>query len=145
MLRTWGSPVPPSLDIKAGLRAEKLPCCTYCDEPSTSPNPGLCSFHMRRKGSGLDLDAPRKRYNLGDPGYSAMRDKIRKERGRAPEYSCVDCGIQARDWVLRFDASIKTETTGPNAGRLFSQDIFDYEPRCRPCHNVYDTLHNLHW
>lgn len=49
---------------------------------------------------------------------------LRRVRGSASLYRCVDCGKQARDWS-------HTHKTDPD-------DIDNYHPRCAICHKQYD-------
>lgn len=142
-VKKWGVP-DPLPEFKRALRAAFLPCCQYCDEKVTSKKSVLCKFHAGRKNRGLDIDAPRKQYHLGNPGYGATHDRVRKERGPASLQACVDCGDQARDWALKPNTEdIVIQQDGANAGRTFSRDVNDYEPRCRPCHINHDTENHL--
>ena len=55
----------------------------------------------------------------------AIHDRIRKYRGKAAGYKCVDdCGEWAFDWS-------HIAGTDPN-------NFDNYEPRCRSCHKKYD-------
>ena len=56
--------------------------------------------------------------------YSAKHRRIRDQRGTAKEYCCIDCGAKARQWSHRHDTD--------------DGDPFNYDPRCVPCHKVYD-------
>ena len=58
--------------------------------------------------------------------YRKRHRDVRRARGRADEFYCTDCPEIARDWSQIHD------TTG--------EDPFDYEPRCRSCHSVYDGI-----
>jgi transposase-like protein len=56
--------------------------------------------------------------------YSRNHRRVRKNKGKAKEQSCVDCNCPAFDWSQR------KETDG-------SSDEH-FEPRCRHCHLSYD-------
>jgi len=56
--------------------------------------------------------------------HSNLHAKIRRNRGRATEFSCVDCSKTASDW---------SHITGSDP-----LDLMNYEPRCRSCHMRYD-------
>jgi DNA-directed RNA polymerase subunit RPC12/RpoP len=58
------------------------------------------------------------------PSYDVWHSRVRKARGPASGYRCVDCGRQAEDWSTA-DSS--------------SDDIqVRFQPRCRKCHRGYD-------
>ena len=61
-----------------------------------------------------------------DPIYAANHRRIRRNLGKASEYTCTDCGGSALDW---------SQTHGTSGE---SDD--DFEPRCRSCHVIYDGL-----
>lgn len=56
--------------------------------------------------------------------YSGKHRRIRDTRGRAKDYVCVDCCKPATQW---------SHIHGTDDG-----DAQNYEPRCVPCHMVYD-------
>lgn len=62
-----------------------------------------------------------------EQSYAARHNHVRKVRGKAAEYSCVDCGGPARHWSSVHDTS--------------GLDIWnDYQPRCVRCHHIYDGV-----
>jgi hypothetical protein len=70
--------------------------------------------------------AQRGRLRTTFPTYSTVHhERLPKARGRASDHSCIDCGGQAAEWSYR-------EPTG------YSADPFDYDPRCRLCHERHD-------
>lgn len=80
----------------------------------------------------------------GRIGYEYTHDLLKKNRGRAAEYPCTDCENQAAHWSLSaYAGEILIETVGREAGRSYSHDLDDYEPRCRKCHYAYDKKHDL--
>lgn len=66
-------------------------------------------------------------FDIQSKEYNTIHFKIRRQRGRAHEQTCVDCGGSAMDWSHRHN-------TDP-------MDIVNYDPRCRACHFRYDG----HW
>ena len=70
-------------------------------------------------------------------GYTAAHSRVKRARGLASDYPCVDCGGAARDWSLRKGAG-RPHVGGRDEGLLLSVDPSDYDPRCRSCHGKYD-------
>lgn len=60
-----------------------------------------------------------------EPGYAARHYRVKKLRGKAAEYACVDCGGPATDWAT---------IHGTDGSDPFSH----YQPMCHPDHNRYD-------
>ena len=59
-----------------------------------------------------------------NPSYDVWHHRIKKARGPASGYVCVDCGKPAQDW----------STVNPS-----SNDVrIRFQPRCRRCHRYYD-------
>lgn len=59
-----------------------------------------------------------------NPSYGVWHHRIKKARGPASGYFCVDCGRPAQDW----------STVNPS-----SNDVrIRFQPRCRRCHRYYD-------
>lgn len=129
-------------------RTKRLPECIVdgCSNPDQSA-PGYCSMHytrLKRHGS-IEVCIPpeeiRRRRGaanrnwVGDAvGYGAAHERIRRRRGPARDYVCVDCGVVAQHWSYdHADPNQKIEN-----GMLYSVDIDHYEPRCIPCHKVFD-------
>ncbi len=72
-------------------------------------------------------------------GYSTAHARTQRVRGKATECSCTDCGQQASEWSYRGGST--REVVGPNSQGVvmaYSPDPDDYEPRCIPCHRVFD-------
>jgi predicted nucleic acid-binding Zn ribbon protein len=58
------------------------------------------------------------------PSYAVWHKRVRKARGPASGYACIDCGGPARDW---------------STVDLASDDVrVRFQPRCRKCHRHYD-------
>ena len=60
----------------------------------------------------------------GNPSYDVWHNRVKKTRGPAGDYPCVDCGGRAEDWSTADPAS-------DDVGVRF-------QPRCRKCHRRYD-------
>ncbi len=60
-----------------------------------------------------------------NPSYDVWHHRVKKARGSASGYACVDCGQPAQEW----------STVNPA-----SKDVrnYDSQPRCRKCHRSYD-------
>jgi NUMOD3 motif len=65
---------------------------------------------------------------LAEPsaGYIARHMRVRKDRGKASDQRCVDCGGQAYGWA----------TIHGTDGMLPD----DYQPMCMTCHMAYDGV-----
>lgn len=107
-----------------------------CAKPLRSKRSGLCEMHYVR------------RYRHGDPNavmdtrkplvlYRAAHARIQRDRGFARDYMCVDCNRPADDWS--YDHSDPDELVS-QGGQPYSLDIMCYEPRCTPCHAVFDGV-----
>lgn len=59
-----------------------------------------------------------------NPSYDVWHHRVRKARGPASGYACVDCGQPARDW----------STADPSSDDLWVR----FQPRCRRCHCYRD-------
>jgi len=59
-----------------------------------------------------------------NPSYDVWHNRVKKARGPASDYSCVDCGGPAQDW------STADSVSHDVAAR--------FQPRCRKCHRRYD-------
>ena len=71
-------------------------------------------------------------------GYDAAHGRVRRARGKASDYACVDCGGAAAQWS--YDHTDPAERTEDLRGYLtaYSLDQERYVPRCVPCHKVFD-------
>jgi len=58
------------------------------------------------------------------PSYDVWHKRIKKARGPASGYACVDCGEPAQDW----------STVNPASDDVQAR----FQPRCRKCHRYYD-------
>jgi len=61
-----------------------------------------------------------------NPSYDGWHHRVKKARGAASGYSCVDCGKPAQDW-----STVNSS----------SDDIWvRFQPRCRRCHRYHDGV-----
>ena len=58
--------------------------------------------------------------------YRAAHATVARVRGKASDHTCVDCGKQAQEWSY-------AQRKG------YSENLDDYAPRCRSCHQRYDN------
>ena len=100
----------------------------------TEVSHGLCSTHLARY------------YRWGDPyyyayghdGYTAVHNRVRKQRGQPRDHECAGCNIKRADeWA--YDHRDPNEKRG-TSGMLFSDDETHYIPLCRRCHKKFDAL-----
>jgi hypothetical protein len=59
-----------------------------------------------------------------NPSYGVWHNRVKKFRGPASGYACVDCGRPAQDW----------STADPSSDDIWAR----FQPRCRSCHRRYD-------
>lgn len=105
-----------------------------CARPPRSRTSGMCEMHYcraRRHGDPLTLVDKHK----VDAGYRAAHSRVSRDRGRAATHQCIDCGVQAQHWSYRHDDP--DEMTSPR-GQSYSLSPTHYDPRCSPCHAVFD-------
>ncbi|WP_136057286.1 hypothetical protein [Microbacterium sp. K24] len=106
-----------------------------------------CKLHgsrVRRHGDPSVVIAPSDRatptgmqngaWSGDDIGYSGMHSRVRRQRGRARDHACIDCGGPASQWSYdRRDENARASAFGP-----YSLDVAHYEPRCVRCHKEFD-------
>lgn len=59
-----------------------------------------------------------------NPSYAVWHQRVKKARGPASRYTCVDCGGPAQDW----------STVNPSSDDIWAR----FQPRCRSCHRHHD-------
>ena len=59
-----------------------------------------------------------------NPSYDVWHHRVKKARGPARGYACVDCGEPAQDWLTVNSSSDDIQAR--------------FQPRCRSCHRYYD-------
>ena len=67
--------------------------------------------------------------------YRAAHANIERQRGKAAEHPCADCGQPAEQWA--YDGSDPAALLS-SLGYAYSLDAERYRPLCRPCHAAFD-------
>lgn len=68
--------------------------------------------------------------------YNAAHGVLRKARGKATMFDCVDCGGQGQQWSYRHDCW--AERSNDRGKYPYCTHVEHYEPRCQDCHRTYD-------
>ena len=67
-----------------------------------------------------------------DATYGAVHQRVRRVRGPARRYACIDCGARAKHWSYQ-------RRGGTVHDRMaYETDVWSFEPRCVPCHKRFD-------
>lgn len=121
------------------------PTCSVagCSKPHHAN--GYCAYHNDRNArNGHPTAAVKKGRPLNGLtlGYSGAHLQVKRLRGNASGYRCIDCGAQASEWSYRGDDPDEL-TTEPivrreHPGLRYSVNPEFYEPRCTPCHRRKD-------
>ena len=78
---------------------------------------------------------------LGVISYFGMHRRLARDRGKAREQSCADCGRRAEHWSYDGTDPAELHYDPPGKRRLaYSLDQSRYLPRCRSCHNLHDGI-----
>ncbi|VEW13547.1 Uncharacterised protein [Brevibacterium casei] len=102
-------------------------------------NPTTARASALNRGDKLhceDISLHRRR---DDAGYRAAHDRVRRDRGKASEHACTDCGSQAQQWS--YDHEDPNECYAEDLSLspvAYSLDVNHYQPRCIPCHKRFD-------
>jgi hypothetical protein len=118
-----------------------------CSEPNCDTKhfgKGYCEKHylrMRRRGT---LELPHQPPGHDFPQYNTLHLRIYKARGAASEHPCVDCGEQAQEWAYNHSGAEEYLAWSQTDDKYYpaSNDIYQYEPRCKSCHNTFDGRTN---
>ena len=75
--------------------------------------------------------------------YKAVHIRLVRERGRASEFSCVECDEKAEQWAYQHGDSAELESPwrgqdGATRTVKFTPNLSAYEPMCRRCHTALD-------
>lgn len=73
-----------------------------------------------------------------DVTYGGVHQRVKRDRGLPDTHRCIDCDGQAMDWS--YDHEDPDELISPK-GMPFSTHIENYQPRCRPCHRLFDNAY----
>lgn len=66
--------------------------------------------------------------------YAGAHQRLRRLRGSAADYVCVDCGGSAADWSYTGESTDELVDNALSTPLRYSLNLDDYEPRCRSCH-----------
>jgi hypothetical protein len=69
-------------------------------------------------------------------GYVGMHDRVFNARGRASDYPCFHCAVQAQQWAYNHEDP--AELIDPERRLAYSLDVFNYLPLCLSCHLIFD-------
>lgn len=115
------------------LRQPKTGCnFKGCQRPHQAK--GWCSRHYQQI---LEGKQPTKilPYRDESVSYEALHTRIKRARGRAAQYNCVECDGPADDWAYTYGCPRETQSPrGP-----YTTDISRYQPMCRSCHRSFDN------
>lgn len=59
-----------------------------------------------------------------DVSYINLHTWVRRHKGKASEYKCIDCKKMANQWS--------------NIDGKYKRELDNFQPRCRSCHKKYD-------
>lgn len=144
-----GRPIGDATELK---RKSRSPECHIegCLKPDTEG--GFCSMHgarMRRHGDPEIVVAPEDRNMRTGPAhplwagqdvsYGAAHDRVKRRRGSAAQYRCVDCENGAQHWSYNHDDPEEIVGHARSANAVaYSTKPDHYSPRCVPCHKRFD-------
>lgn len=103
----------------------------------------LCRMHYLRLQKRGDLSweyAGENNHNWtgAEATSTALHQRIRKQRGKATSWSCVDCARPAQHWS--YDHLDPNEQVDPEKGP-YSLNADHYFPRCCSCHKRFDLAY----
>lgn len=103
---------------------------------------GYCNLHydrvVTRGEPGSPHPADPGSWNLRElVGYSGAHGRVRRKRGSAKRFTCIQCGNQAEEWA--YDHNDPDEHQD-DRGLAYSSNPDYYKPMCVPCHRAFDTL-----
>lgn len=76
--------------------------------------------------------------NFDEANYRTVHQRIRKWRGSASGYICVDCGENAYHWSYNHSSIFERTEVVDGFSVSFSPLVSDYDPRCVKCHKKFD-------
>lgn len=133
-----------SLDRERAWHRRTLCTVEGCGRPERYTS--LCVMHHARMqhhgstellppGSAVRSGAKNGNWRGNDIVYVSAHARLRRVRGPAKQFDCVDCGQQAKEWSYCYtDANQQESSSGP-----YSADPSHYEPRCSSCHKTFDN------
>lgn len=140
-LRRTGSTADP---ITLAARPCSVEGCDRSARRRTPDSPdelgALCQMHYKRlqRRGNVDFEfvgANSPHWTGSGATGSAMHQRVRKARGPASSWGCVDCARPAKHWS--YDHLDPMEHLDPVRGP-YSVDVDHYFPRCVSCHKKFD-------
>ena len=83
----------------------------------------------------VETKRPNRKWS-SDVGYGTAHWRVRRSKGPANWYPCIDCGGEATEWSYNFMADSDERREG---ALFYSVNPVHYEPRCNSCHKRFDT------
>lgn len=133
---------------RAEQRAARLAdaSCAQCGgRPVTIAASLLCDPCGRQQRSRAGKRAARSRPFLADrepATYNAAHSRVRRVRGPASAWPCLECGDPAAQWAYREGGKRERATNeivnGRPQNRRWSPEPSDYDPLCKRCHRNSD-------
>jgi hypothetical protein len=108
---------------------------------------GYCSLHYGRLLRHGDPNVVLVQTRSETPTYQRAHQYVKRERGKATEHRCVDCGGQAQEWSYDHSdpfplvQSLYDSRSGRTRSVTYSADTSRFEARCRRCHVRFDIAH----
>lgn len=116
----------------SGHVADPWPC--LCERCGSEVAPSLMSI---RAGQGGCRFCGHKKPD-DSIGYTGTHARLRRQRGLASDYACVDCGGPAEDWSYEGGSADERISESDHKGCAFTPDLSFYSPRCTKCHGEFD-------
>ncbi|MDN4162954.1 hypothetical protein [Nocardioides abyssi] len=137
--RTYGDPLHQQDFINSGKEC-------HCGKPAQSR--GMCKAHYMawwsENAEQKPVDEGHHNFKAENVTYATAHYRVRRAKGSARDYQCLDCDNMATDWCLIVNPSEKHygySAYGRKPTTAFSLNPDDYEPRCSDCHKAYDAKH----
>ena len=70
---------------------------------------------------------------LARPGYKAVHERLKRDKGPAAEWSCAHCSLPAANW-----AYVGGDPDELFEKRAYSTNLDSYIPLCHKCHVAFD-------
>lgn len=134
-------------------RKRKVRDCSVVDCPHPHRANGYCKLHYERwywrnrLGQDIgDVGGDRRTSWATKPGgYTAVHQRLTRERGPAREYECLKCGNIAAHWAYNSANPDPHEKLDSDKGLFYTYDLSYYIPLCVPCHSRLDRGDRSTW
>lgn len=132
------------LELDPQPRVPDAECWVDSCESMASHVNGLCrNHHLGYQRNGNFEDHRRGPFSYRwledhELTYNAVHQRARRFRGEAKNYDCIDCGDVAQHWSYDHNAEDERYEEVDGYMAPFSPSIYDYSPRCVPCHKKMD-------